>query len=573
MFRKNNSYHQQDLFGVSQQLTKKQQEQFEASIEHRFFEEIFCNIDEQRFSVLYTDKKSRPNVPVNQLVGSLILKHLFDWTYEELFKHMSFNLLTRHAIGIDRLDTDIFAEASLFNFQNRLLKHYVESGQDLLMEVFDSLTSKQLDRFGIKADIQRGDSFLIGSNIVDYNRLQLLIEVLKRFYRVLEEQDKKAYKHCFDAYLRKSSGQYIYRVEKADLSDELNKLGVHYHKLHLALVDKYSEINAFKVFSRVYHEHFCIVSDKVAVRAANELNSSILLSPDDTEATFRDKNGKKSKGYVGHLSETINPHNQFQLITDVTTEPNNIGDAEILEKRLPDMIIKTPELKEYFSDGQYGGPKSDKIMHKNNIKQYQSGIRGKRSAAGIRIHQKQDDSVWVKCNGGQDVQAVKRRGWSASFDFAICNSCPLASKCNTKLLGVKKRKPRRVWYFQQRHILAHLRINNFDTLPKEKKTLRASVEASVRQLQCGMKNGKVRVRTKLRIDAYIILTAIAINLKRIHVGVIDELNRYLNYLFQIQDHSLLKGNYNKIEITNFIIKNQASLENNNFSLIFNNRSF
>ncbi|MFC2101162.1 transposase [Bacteroidota bacterium] len=543
MFRKNSSYKQQDLFGASQQLTKKQQQLFDQSIEHCFFEHIFLEIDEERFSVLYSNKISRPNVAVNQLVGSLILKHLFDWTYEELFKHLSFNLLTRHAIGIDRMDTDIYAEASLFNFQNRLIEHYSKTGQDLLMEVFDNLTLDQLKQFGIKSDIQRGDSFLIGSNIMDYNRLQLLIEVIKRLYHILDDQDKVDYKDCFTAYINKTSGQYIYRVEKVDLPNELHVLGQHYQILHQNLASKYSQIHVFELFSRVYHEHFTVVSNQVEVRPSNELHSSILMSPDDPEATYREKSWQKSKGYVGHLSETANQENELQLITDIALMPNNVGDAEILKKRLPEMIRKTPDIKEYFTDGQYGGPEVDRIMESNNIKQYQSGIRGRKSYGGLRIHQKKDGTLFAKCSGGQDVQVIKKQGWSATFDYNICSKCPLGKSCTTRLSGTKQDLLNRKWYIRQKQILAHLRINNVETLPEDKRTLRANVEATVRQLQFGMRNRKVRVRTKIRTNAYLVLTAIATNLRRIHSYQINFapilIDSLCNFLISI-DFYLLK---------------------------------
>ena len=39
-----------------------------------FADEIFPAIDEKRFSVLYSDKASRPNTPVNVIVSALIIK-------------------------------------------------------------------------------------------------------------------------------------------------------------------------------------------------------------------------------------------------------------------------------------------------------------------------------------------------------------------------------------------------------------------------------------------------------------------------------------------------------------------
>ena len=111
MFKKNETYKQKNLFGIENKLTKRQQKMWDNSKEHKFFTSIFTKIDEEKFKVLYSNKKSRPNVPVNQLVGSLILKHLHDWTYEELFSQMSFNMLSRHSIGIDDWQEDIFSPA------------------------------------------------------------------------------------------------------------------------------------------------------------------------------------------------------------------------------------------------------------------------------------------------------------------------------------------------------------------------------------------------------------------------------------------------------------------------------
>jgi hypothetical protein len=177
MFKKNESYKQYSLFGVTDSLSDSQRSMMETSIEHSFFVNIFSKINEKDFDVLYSTKKSRPNVPVNQLVGALILKNLYNWTYQQLFMNLNFNLLTRHALGAQSLGGSIFAEASIFNFQNKVIEYYIQTGKDLLTEVFDGLTSAQLKEFGIKTDIQRGDSFLLGSNIFDYTRLQLLIEV------------------------------------------------------------------------------------------------------------------------------------------------------------------------------------------------------------------------------------------------------------------------------------------------------------------------------------------------------------------------------------------------------------
>ncbi len=49
-----------------------------------FYREFFCRLNEKPFEVLYTDFPSRPNVPVNVLVGLEFLKAANGWTDEDL---------------------------------------------------------------------------------------------------------------------------------------------------------------------------------------------------------------------------------------------------------------------------------------------------------------------------------------------------------------------------------------------------------------------------------------------------------------------------------------------------------
>lgn len=51
-----------------------------------------------------------------------------------------------------------------------------------------------------------------------------------------------------------------------------------------------------------------------------------LQSVDDLEATYRKKGQRKYKGYVANLSETCDPENELQLITQVQVAPNNVDD-------------------------------------------------------------------------------------------------------------------------------------------------------------------------------------------------------------------------------------------------------
>jgi len=246
MFRKNTSHLQPSLFGIASQLPEAKLKKLKNSKEYEFYRLVFCKINEKDFSVLYSDNCSRPNAPVNSLVASIILMYHNNWTTEKLFDRIDFDLLTRTALGLDTLEQTPFCPATFFNFQNRLLSHFVATGENLIEGVFDSLTQQQLKTLKIKTDIQRSDSFMAMSNIRSYSRTQLLIEMLIRLHRVLSDEDKVRFNDILAPYIKQSSGQYIYNLQRQRIPHEQEKLGQLYHKLYEALKESYRD---FEVFS------------------------------------------------------------------------------------------------------------------------------------------------------------------------------------------------------------------------------------------------------------------------------------------------------------------------------------
>ena len=87
-FRKNDSQQMtlfdHALFG----LTAREQKALEHSSAKVFAEDVFPSIDESHFSVLYSDKSSRPNTPVNVIVGALLLKELFDLSDDKVVENL-----------------------------------------------------------------------------------------------------------------------------------------------------------------------------------------------------------------------------------------------------------------------------------------------------------------------------------------------------------------------------------------------------------------------------------------------------------------------------------------------------
>ncbi len=510
MFRKNTKHLQADMFGLFYSLPKSMQDKIKRSEEYYFYQLIFSQIDEQLFSVIYSDKKSRPNAPVNSMVSALILMNRYGWTYEELFKNIQFNILTKIAIGLDSIEQMPFNNATLFNFQNRINEYFIKTGENLFEQVFDGLTAEQLKRLKIKTNIQRTDSFAAASNIRNYSRLQLLVELVIRIWRILTDDDKIQFKTHFETYVKKTSGQYIYSLKSADFPNELEKIGRLYYWIDSNLKEKYQQSEIFRTFIRVYDEHFSIVNDKIRVKSAEELTSDSVQSPDDIDAAYRKKNNIISKGQTVNVVETAHPENKVNLISDVDVNPVNKDDSVVLNNRLDKLKEKTPDLDELHFDGAYGSQANDEKFSEYNITAVQTAVKGIKTDVEINIEKLKSKQYIVSCPYQKVYSQKTRKRNKALFSYSICNQCSLRSSCPTQ-----KMKKNRVYYFTEKEYLANKRQKIINSLPVERRTLRNNIEATVNEFTCKMRKKKLKVRGAFKTSVFAYTMATSINFGRI----------------------------------------------------------
>jgi len=511
MFKKNTKHTQSNLFGLFNTLPERMKKKIERSEEYTFYKLIFSSIKEDIFSGLYSDKKSRPNAPINAMMSSLILMHRYNWTYEELFKNIEFNILTKIALGVDSIEEMPFCPATLFNFQNRLSKHFAETGENLLEKVFDQLTEKQLKALKIKTNIQRTDSFAAASNIRNYTRLQLLVELIIRIYRVLSDEDKRRFEEQFEPYVNKTSGQYIYSLQAQDIPHEIEKISKLYYWIDQNLKPSYADCDIFKTFERVYAEQFTVVQQKVEIKPPEQIPSSSVQSPDDLDATYRNKEGKNIRGQSINVVETAHPENPLNLITDVSVHPVNKDDSKVLGERLDILKEKTPELEELHFDGAYGSTDNDKKCEKNGITAVQTAVRGSKPAVEMTIEKVSDKAYMVSCPQQTVTSAPTRKQHKAVFNLSVCKLCPFKSKCPT----IKRKKKDRVLYFTHDYYLALKRQKLIDSLPEERRKLRSNIEATVNEFVCKMPRRKLKVRGAFKASIFAFSVAMSINFGRI----------------------------------------------------------
>ena len=169
-----------------------------------------------------------------------------------------------------------------------------------------------------------------------------------------------------------------------------------------------------------------------------ELSASSLQSPDDLEATYREKSKKSYKGYVANLTETCDPDNDLQFITKVQVASNHTEDAELLVEVLPNLKERT-QLETLYTDGGYGSPDADQTLQDNQVEQIQTAIRGripsteKLNPSDFKIKQAESGKpTQITCPQGQTVavhSSSQKKGFVAHFEAEVCQACPLLQEC------------------------------------------------------------------------------------------------------------------------------------------------
>ncbi|MCP4473907.1 MAG: DDE transposase [Gammaproteobacteria bacterium] len=515
MFKPNN---QPALLTFEADLSENQRKKLDNSKEKWFYGLILRNINENDFKPIYSRKASRPNVAVNILVSAIILKEHRGMSYDELMESVMFDLRIKVALGLVNIDDVPFSRATLFNFQNRLLEYEVQTGINLVELVFDKLTVKQINELALKTDIQRTDSTLVSSNIRKYSRAQLLIEILIRLERILDEADKDRIGKDLRPYLKTSSEKYIYGLKSNELPRELEKLGKVYHIVHdeISKKDKYHGTKEFINFERAFREHFIVVHQETKAKPNNELNSGMLQSPDDQEATYRKKRDQEGKGFTINATETANPDNPIQLVDDIAVNPNNVDDTKILNGRIDKVKEKTPELNEMHTDGGYGSEDNDKKFEELGITQITTAVRGRESKIEKKIKQTEQspETYTVECPHQKIISVPTRKRHKAHFDFNICKDCPLKGDCQIFKHNGK-------YYFTHEDYLLNKRNLNITGIPIENRNIRPNVEATMKEFKVKAPGGKIKVRGLFKTSLFASTLGIAINFGRIYRYIID----------------------------------------------------
>jgi len=97
------------------------------------------------------------------------------------------------------------------------------------------------------------DSTQIQSNIQNMSRIQLLVEIIQRFHRILLPEDVEKYGERFSNYIKEDSLHYCYRLKGDETKTRLQGIGEDLAFFASEFKSRYHIHSAYKNLERVFN--------------------------------------------------------------------------------------------------------------------------------------------------------------------------------------------------------------------------------------------------------------------------------------------------------------------------------
>ena len=357
-------------------LTERERKALEKSWAKIFADEIFPSIDEERFSVLYCDKASRPNAPVNVIISALIIKELFDYSDDEIVENLMLDLHLQYALHTTSFAEQPISDKTLSRFRKRCYDYETLHGVDLYHDCVKDLSGKIAEIMKLNGRIRRMDSMMIEANIRFLSRMERIYTCI--FKLVV----------------------YVYLTKKQpDMVPEPLK--------HYAAPNDYNRI--------FYHQRN---DDMEAIIQTLQADSDCLLELCKTD--FEETVGKNGS-----------------VVTDYQFDKNTHTDRHFLQESLSAMEKSEEEII-LVTDGGYDGQDKVALAKEKNVKLVTTALIGKEAPDALADFEFNEDGTRLqKCAAGPEpasqTYTKTTRPCRVSFDRNHCVGCPYQDQCRPKI--------------------------------------------------------------------------------------------------------------------------------------------
>lgn len=492
-------------------------------------ERVLPLIDEEKFRHFYHESKGHPNAPIKALVSILVFIGMEKLTWraaEFLFpRRLDWLIATNTPVGEAQID-----HTTLFKFYQRI------EADDTARGLFVSLTDLFIKACGTSVKMQRTDSFFIHGWLRILSRYGLFKETIRKFLLTLRKQKPGLYENI------KEQLSKDYLEKQFDLTEKDQALAQ--RKISLMARDLYRIKCAFENHSKVKnYETFIILckvfSQQCEVKESVEADPEIVIkerpdndaicTPHNPEARYVRKGNQRVTGDRATVTETCDPENKTQFITDVSDNEATKHDTKE-QPEVQDRLIENgfkPD-KQYGDAGFVNGKtildsREKKIElegptagRSQSFETYESKDRPLDAGDFDTTFDDQTDNLIVnKCPNKQVPKDQKRSKKTGKiivhFDRDVCSTCPRQQRCPVR---IGKRVS--TYTVEESEYVGAVRHHKYMGDPKYRKecAVRAGVEATVSELTRAHGMRKSRHRERSRTKLQLTFAVLACNVKR-----------------------------------------------------------
>jgi hypothetical protein len=515
-------------------------------------EKIWPLIDEDKFKHLHQEEGGAPNKSIQLKLSLLIFMALEKLTWREAER--------MYRTRIDWMNATFTPFGQNFIDHTTLFKFYqILDNDDAAYQLFCDLTSAFIAQCNVSTKRQRVDSFFMLGWLARLSRYGLFKETIRIFLQALRKHKPGLYESIRNElsrdYLQDEFDLTEKEKEKANRKIKEMAQDLYYLKSAFENHHQVKHYETFKVLVSVFEQQ-CAVKEhskdsdskrKTEVESDDNDNNSagnstveielrekprgdkIISSPHNTDAEYTKKRKQVVVGHKGFLTETCDPENEAQFITDVNLETATHSDAKEIseiETRLEDNGFKPEDLAadagfvngESILESQARGidligPSAGRSQ---SIEDFTRDDRPFDMADfKVEIADESDEIVVLSCPAGQEPFTQKRSNKAdhvlVHFGRNVCSQCPSQDRCPVKI--GKRHSTVTISEAQYAGAARHHQYMN-DTEYRKQCAIRAGAESLVNEVANGHGARRSRHKTEGRSRLQLLFASIGCNVKR-----------------------------------------------------------
>ena len=504
-FKKSKQKSQPDLFATASFSLPERERRYmedELSWHNEFYRNVLLNIDEEILRPLFVDgNMGAPTKQLRILIAMRMLKEGRGCSDEQLYENVRFNLVWRQAVGLFNINDECPSIDSYYMLFRRIAEYEQNNPEhvNLYKKIYQDLTAKQIKKYKIAGRTIRMDSKLIGSNIAWFSRYEIIHETFRK--QVSEQSamciSDQLYRQKALDFLAEDASKTVYRSDDEALWQRLLDLGIVIS--HILAMRGEGEVS---LLHRVFHEQYDVDKDgNITVRDKKLVSATSVQNPNDPDAAYRSKGGKKVKGYSTNITETCDEEDKPSLITDVQVKPANAADNGFLKDAVEDTRKVTDNsIDKVIVDGAYQSKENRNLAsdEENGFELVANGLQGKPSRFDLELQD--DGSLEVTDKQTAEVitaTKVKDGQWKIAVE------------------SPKGKKSYR--YFDNEAIERSQNRQRMETIPWEERKKRNNVEATIFQYCFLTRNNKTRYRGLFKQTLQALARCAWINMRRLFI--------------------------------------------------------